>query len=76
MKTLGQIAWETAHEGYGVTWDEDHSPKGKEQWERIAAAVAAVVRTQCIEACERQVPVYGDIYDCVAAMRAAIRSMK
>ena len=48
-KTFGQIAWETAHEGYGVTWDEDHSPTGKAQWERIGAAVALECSRICTE---------------------------
>ncbi len=52
QKSLGQIAWETAHEGYGVGWDEDHSPAGKAQWERIANAVALECARICIALAE------------------------
>lgn len=46
-KTLGQIAWEVETEGYGWDWGEVHDDD-RSHWERIAAAVAAHVRAQCL----------------------------
>lgn len=50
-KTFGQIAWEAMYSDAldVVSWPADHSPAGKAQWERIAAAVALECSRICTE---------------------------
>ena len=68
MKTLGQIAWEVMYEGYGLSWDDDHSPVGRAQWERIAQAVAE----ECAKVCKEQWQIDGQFTadEFAAAIRA------